>query len=180
MLEKIICAGFGGQGVLLMGQLLAQAGLLEGRNVTWLPSYGPEMRGGTANCSVIISDQKVASPIVNRSTALLAMNRPSFDKFEKSIAPAGRLLVNSSIIDSRSCRDDIEAYYIPCSDIALELGEPKVANIVMLGAFVAISGCVTGESLIDALGRKLGEHKSHLIPVNQEAMRRGAAAAYGK
>jgi 2-oxoglutarate ferredoxin oxidoreductase subunit gamma len=181
MLEKIVCAGFGGQGVLLMGQLLAQAALLEGRNVTWLPSYGPEMRGGTANCAVIISDKKVASPIVSRSTALLVMNRPSFDKFEPNIAAGGRLLVNSSIIDRQSNRDDIEAYYIPCSDIALELGEPKVANIVMLGAYLAVSGCVKEESVIEALQHKLSEHnKGKMIPVNRQALLRGAATILGQ
>ena len=176
MNQQMIFSGFGGQGVMLMGQILAYAGMWEEQQVSWFPAYGPEMRGGTANCSVIISDKKVASPIVSRATALLAMNRPSFDKFEPNIAPAGRLLVNSSIIDRRSCRDDIEAYYIPCSDIALKLGEPKVANIVMLGAFVEACGCVKGESVIDALQHKLGEHKSGLIPVNQEALRYGAEA----
>ena len=119
MQEKDIFAGFGGQGVLLMGQLLAQAAMTEGRNVAWLPSYGPEMRGGTANCSVTISDKKVASPIVNHPTSLIAMNRPALDKFEDMVVPGGCIFINSSIIDRKAHRDDVKVYYIPCSDIAL-------------------------------------------------------------
>ncbi|MBQ1501339.1 MAG: 2-oxoacid:acceptor oxidoreductase family protein [Firmicutes bacterium] len=177
MQEKDIFAGFGGQGVLLMGQLLAQAAMTEGRNVAWLPSYGPEMRGGTANCSVTISDKKVASPIVNHPTSLIAMNRPALDKFEKTIVPGGSLFINSSIIDRKAERTDINVYYIPCSQIALELGNPRVANIAMLGAYVAVTGCVEQESIIEALQHKLGERKAHLIPINREALAKGAEAA---
>ena len=177
MQEKDIFAGFGGQGVLLMGQLLAQAAMTEGRNVAWLPSYGPEMRGGTANCSVTISDKKVASPIVNHPTSLIAMNRPALDKFEKTIVPGGSLFINSSIIDRKAERTDINVYYIPCSQIALELGNPRVANIAMLGAYVAVTGCVKQESIIEALQHKLGERKAHLIPINREALAKGAEAA---
>ncbi len=176
MLEKDIFAGFGGQGVLLMGQLLAQAALLEGHNVAWLPSYGPEMRGGTANCSVTISDKKVASPIVDNPTSLIAMNRPSLDKFEQAIVPGGKLFINSSIIDRQAVRDDIEVYYVPCSEIAIGLGQPKVANIAMLGAYVAVTNCVSADSVIEALQYKLGQRKAHLIPVNREALAKGAAA----
>jgi len=177
MQEKDIFAGFGGQGVLLMGQLLAQAAMTEGRNVAWLPSYGPEMRGGTANCSVTISDKKVASPIVLHPNSLIAMNRPALDKFEKTIVPGGSLFINSSIIDRKAERDDINVYYIPCSDIALELGNPKVANIAMLGAYIAVTGCVEQESIVAALQHKLGERKAHLIPINREALKKGAEAA---
>lgn len=177
MQEKDIFAGFGGQGVLLMGQLLAQAAMTEGRNVAWLPSYGPEMRGGTANCSVTISDKKVASPIVNHPTSLIAMNRPALDKFEKTIVPGGSLFINSSIIDRKAERTDINVYYIPCSQIALDLGNPRVANIAMLGAYVAVTGCVKQESIIEALQHKLGERKAHLIPINREALAKGAEAA---
>ena len=177
MQEKDIFAGFGGQGVLLMGQLLALAAMNEGRNVAWLPSYGPEMRGGTANCSVTISDKPVASPIVNHPTSLIAMNRPSLDKFEDAIIPGGNLFINSSIIDRKAHRDDINVYYIPCSEIALSLGNPRVANIAMLGAYVSITGCVDQESVIEALQHKLGERKAHLIPINREALAKGAEAA---
>ena len=174
MLERDIFAGFGGQGVLLMGQLLAQAGLDEDKNVAWLPSYGPEMRGGTANCSVTISDKAVASPIIDHPTSLVAMNRPSLDKFEKTVQPGGKIFVNSSIIDRKVERTDVEAYYIDCSAVALELGNPKVANIVMLGAYLAATGCVDPESVINALQHKLGAKKAHLIPLNREALAAGA------
>lgn len=177
MLERDIFAGFGGQGVLLMGQLLAQAALFEGHNVAWLPSYGPEMRGGTANCSVTISDKPVASPIIDHPTSLIAMNAPSLDKFEKTIVPQGKLFINSSIIPKKSSRDDIDVFYVPCTEIAVDLGQPKVANIAMLGAYVATTKCVSEESVIAALQHKLGERKKHLIPVNREALRQGAAAA---
>ncbi len=175
MNEKDIFAGFGGQGVLLMGQLLALAALAENRQVSWLPSYGPEMRGGTANCSVTISDQPIASPIIDHPTSLIAMNRPSLDKFEAAIVPQGKLFINSSIIDQKPRRDDLNVYYVPCNDIALELGNAKVSNIVMLGAYIAATGCVKPESLIEALQHKLGERKMHMIPVNREALARGAA-----
>lgn len=177
MIEKDIFAGFGGQGVLLMGQLLAQAALFEGNNVAWLPSYGPEMRGGTANCSVTISDKPVASPIIDHPTSLIAMNAPSLDKFEQAIIPNGKLFVNSSIIPRKTQREDLDAFYIPCTEIAVELGQPKVANIAMLGAYVAVTKCVSEESVIAALQHKLGERKKHLIPVNREALRKGAEAA---
>lgn len=177
MLERNIFAGFGGQGVLLMGQLLAQAGLYEEKNVAWLPSYGPEMRGGTANCSVTISDKPIASPIIDHPTSLVAMNRPSLDKFEKAVAPGGKIFVNSSIIDRKVERSDVEVYYVDCSGIALGLGNPKVANIVMLGAYLAATKCVEPEMVIQALQHKLGEKKAHLIPLNREALAAGGKLA---
>ena len=177
MLERNIFAGFGGQGVLLMGQLLAQAGLYEEKNVAWLPSYGPEMRGGTANCSVTISDKPIASPIIDHPTSLVAMNRPSLDKFEKAVAPGGKIFVNSSIIDRKVERSDVEVYYVDCSGTALGLGNPKVANIVMLGAYLAATQCVEPEMVIQALQHKLGEKKAHLIPLNREALAAGGKLA---
>lgn len=174
MQERDIFAGFGGQGVLLMGQLLAQAALYEDKQVAWLPSYGPEMRGGTANCSVTISDKPVASPIIDNPTSLIVMNRPSLDKFEATVIPGGKIFVNSSIIDRKVERSDVETYYVDCSSIALELGNPKVANIVMLGAYIAATKCVEPESVIQALQHKLGEKKAHLIPLNREALSAGA------
>ncbi|MDL2218179.1 2-oxoacid:acceptor oxidoreductase family protein [Christensenellaceae bacterium OttesenSCG-928-M15] len=175
MLEQNLFAGFGGQGVLLMGQLLAYAGMLEGKNVSWLPAYGPEMRGGTANCSVNISDEPIGSPVVSKATTVVAMNRPSLDKFEPSVQKDGFLFINSSIIDRKAERDDIEVYYVPCNDIAEELGNGKVANMVMLGAYIAKTKCVDIENVIEALRYKLGEKKEHLIPVNREALLKGAA-----
>ncbi len=176
MLEQNIFAGFGGQGVLLMGQLLAYAGMLEDKEVSWLPSYGPEMRGGTANCSVVVSDSPVASPIVTMATTVVAMNRPSLDKFEDSVLPNGKLFINSSIIDKRPERSDIEVYYVPCNEIAEELGNPRVANMVMLGAYIEKTKCVDFESVLQALLYKLGEKKAHLIPLNREALNKGAAS----
>ena len=175
MLEQNIFAGFGGQGVLLMGQLLAYAGMLENKEVSWLPSYGPEMRGGTANCSVVISDTPVASPIVTKASAVVAMNRPSLDKFEDYVQKGGMLFINSSIIDKKAERSDISAYYIPCNQIAEQLGNPRVANMVMLGAYIKKTQCVDFENVLTALLNKLGEHKAHLIPLNREALNRGAA-----
>lgn len=175
MLEQSIFAGFGGQGVLLMGQLLAYAGMMEDKEVSWLPSYGPEMRGGTANCSVVISDAPVASPVVTKATAVVAMNRPSLDKFEANVLPGGMIFINSSIIEEKAKREDIQAFYVPCNQIAEELGNPKVANMVMLGAYIAKTQCVDIEHVLDALLYKLGERKAHTIPVNREALKRGAA-----
>lgn len=174
MLEQNIFAGFGGQGVLLMGQLLAYAGMLEDKEVSWLPSYGPEMRGGTANCSVVISDEPVASPVVTKASAVVAMNRPSLDKFEDAVLPGGMLFINSSIIDKKPERTDIKVYYVPCNEIAEELGNGRVANMVMLGAYIELTKCVDIESVLDALLHKLGEKKAHLIPLNREALNRGA------
>ena len=176
MLEQNIFAGFGGQGVLLMGQLLAYAGMLEDKEVSWLPSYGPEMRGGTANCSVVVSESPVASPIVTMATTVVAMNRPSLDKFEDSVLPDGKLFINSSIIDKKSDRGDVEVYYVPCNEIAEELGNPRVANMVMLGAYIEKTKCVDFESVLQALLYKLGEKKAHLIPLNREALNKGAAS----
>jgi len=174
MLEQNIFAGFGGQGVLLMGQLLAYAGMLEEKEVSWLPSYGPEMRGGTANCAVVISDEPVASPVVTKATSVIAMNRPSLDKFEDAVQEGGMIFINSSIIDKKSERSDISAYYVPCNEIAEELGNPRVANMVMLGAYIEKTKCVDIENVLQALLYKLGEKKAHLIPMNREALLKGA------
>ncbi len=176
MLEQNLFAGFGGQGVLLMGQLLAYAGMLEDKYVSWLPAYGPEMRGGTANCSVNISDEPIGSPVVSKATTVVAMNRPSLDKFEPAVQPGGMLFINSSIIDKKAERSDIQVYYVPCNEIAEELGNGRVANMVMLGAYIAKTKCVDIENVLTALLNKLGEKKAHLIPLNREALLKGAAA----
>lgn len=176
MLEKNLFAGFGGQGVLLMGQLLAYAGMTEGKHVSWFPAYGAEMRGGTANCSVILSDKPVASPLITQATAVVAMNLPSLDKFEGLVQPGKMLFINSSIIERKAARDDVEVFYVPCNKLAEELGNTRVANMVMLGAYLAKSHCVEVESVLDALLHKLGEKKADLIPLNREALAKGAAA----
>ena len=174
MVERNLFAGFGGQGVLLMGQLLAQAGMMEGKNTTWVPSYGPEMRGGTANCSVTLSDQEIDSPLVTVPTALVAMYRPSLEKFEKTVAPGGSIFVNSSIVDIKVQRTDVNAYYVPCNEIAAELGNDKVSNMIMLGAYLGKSKCVEIETILEALLEKLGQKKAKLIPLNREALLKGA------
>lgn len=174
MMHQMISAGFGGQGVLLLGQLLAYAGMDEGKNVSWLPSYGPEMRGGTANCCVIVSDEEIGSPVVTEADAVVVMNRPSLSKYEGSVAPGGKLFINSSLISDKSTRDDIDVYYIPANEIADELGNSRVANIVMLGAYLKVLDVVKPETLIKCLEKTLGEKKAHLIPMNEEAMKRGA------
>ena len=173
--EKCILAGFGGQGIMLMGQLLAQAGMDDGRAVSWLPSYGPEMRGGTANCQVIISDADIPSPIIDHdATSAIIMNRPSLTKFAPHVAPGGTILVNSSLIEDRVERTDVAALYVPGNDIANELGDLKMTNMVILGAFVAVTGCVSPESVLAALEHKLGERKAHLMDANRAAFARGA------
>ncbi|QZY55596.1 2-oxoacid:acceptor oxidoreductase family protein [Crassaminicella profunda] len=172
--QEIVCAGFGGQGVMSMGQLLTYAGMIEGKHVSWLPSYGPEMRGGTANCGVVVSDHPVGSPIVTDSTAAIVMNLPSLFKFEKTLVKDGLLLVNSSLIDKKTSRDDVKAYYIPANEMANELGNGKVANMIMLGAFLEITKTVKIESILAALKKVFGPSKEHLLPLNKEALEKGA------
>ena len=169
-----IFAGFGGQGVLLIGKLVAYAGMDEGRNVSWLPSYGPEMRGGTANCSVVVSDDPIASPVLSMADCVIAMNTPSLDKFEANGLPGGKLFINSSIIDKKATRTDIDVYYVPCNDIADQLGNPKVLNMAMLGAYLEATKVVGVESVLQALLHSLGEKKAHLIPLNRQAIEMGA------
>ena len=175
MEQQIIVAGFGGQGVLLMGQLLAQSGMMEGHEVSWMPSYGPEMRGGSANCSVVISDRPVGSPKVEDATAVLAMNLPSMVSFEKHVISGGALLYNSSLINTTPSRSDIRAIAVPCNEIAAELGNDRVANMVMLGAYIELSKLFPLDTLVEALRLKLGPSKEKLIPLNRTAMEKGAA-----
>lgn len=175
MQENILIAGFGGQGVMSMGQMLCYGGMLEGREVSWLPSYGPEMRGGSANCMVIVSDVAIGSPVFSHPGCLMAMNLPSLDKFEPLVAPGGRVLINSSLISRKALRDDVDVRYIPANDIANELGNSRVAGMVMLGAYIQLAGVVDKESVLEALKKVLGEKKAGLIPMNRQAMERGAA-----
>ncbi|MGB9678781.1 MAG: 2-oxoacid:acceptor oxidoreductase family protein [Thermoanaerobacteraceae bacterium] len=174
MEERIIFAGFGGQGIMSMGMLLAYAGMIEGKNVSWLPSYGPEMRGGTANCNVTVSDGPVGSPIITEATTVVVMNRPSLDKYESYVVPGGKLFINSSLIDKKSERKDIEVYEIPANDIANELGNLKIANMIVLGALLETNPIVKSESVLEALLKVLGEGKKNLVPLNKKALERGA------
>ena len=173
MEHRIVFAGFGGQGVLSMGMLVAYAGMIEGKEVSWLPSYGPEMRGGTANCNVIVSDAPVSSPIVTVPTAAVVMNRPSLDKFGPLVEKGGILLVNSSLIDIKSDRTDIDVFYVPANDVAAGLKIPRAANMVMLGAFLKTTGAVSPKSVMDSFLQVLGVNKASLIPINEKALEAG-------
>lgn len=175
MTHEIIMAGFGGQGVMAMGKILVEAAMKEGKNVSWLPSYGPEMRGGTANCSVIVSEDPIGAPIVTEATAVIVMNRPSLDKFESTVIPGGMLFINSSLIDQKAKRDDIKVYYVPANDIADELGTGRVANIVMLGAYLKAAGAAKEESIMEIITEIFSGKKDKVIPLNKEALVKGAA-----
>lgn len=175
--ERVLCAGFGGQGVMSLGQLLAYAGMLEGRHVTWMPSYGPEMRGGTAYCSVVVADRPVGSPIVttNASCAII-MNLPSLDKFEKSVIPGGLILLNSSLVDRPVSRGDVRVFAIPANDLAADCGNMKAANMIMLGAYLALTRTVSVESVIEAFKKVFGDKAAKMLDLNTRALRQGAAA----
>jgi len=174
MERSVIIAGFGGQGVILAGKILAKAGMDHGLEVTWLPSYGPEMRGGTANCTVILSDEKVGSPIVDEPSALIAMNRPSFDKFEPIVASGGAIVVNSSLIDRKAERDDLNVSYLPFNDVAASAGNPRTINMVALGAYLKASGAIPLEVARQAMSRMLEETgKAKFIDANSRALEEG-------
>ena len=175
MVEELIIAGFGGQGVMVMGQLLSYAGLHEAKNVSWIPSYGPEMRGGTANCSVVISDERIGSPIVTEPMTAIVMNRPSLDRFEQAVRPGGLLIYNDSLIDREPQRTDIRIIAVPAVEMARELGFDRVANMCVLGAYLAAAGVVALESVAECLKEVLPERRHDLIPLNVEALARGAS-----
>ena len=175
MKKEIIISGFGGQGGLAIGKNLAEAGMAEGLNVTWAPSYGPEMRGGTANCSVVLSDSPIGSPVFAHPSDLIALNEPSLVKFEADVVPGGLVLVNSDVITREVNRTDVTAYYIPCSTIAEELGNPKVANMVMLGAYVAATKLLKVETIEAMISAMFTGAKAKLVPLNIEALHRGIA-----
>lgn len=174
MENKVICAGFGGQGVMSMGQLLAYAGMIEDKHVSWLPSYGPEMRGGTANCGVTVSDEEIGSPIItNDADIAIVMNLPSLIKFEKDVKPGGKIFINSSLIERKVERTDIEVYYIDANKIAADIGNIKAANLVMLGAVLKSTPIVDIESILEAFKKVFGPSKEKFIPQNREALVKG-------
>ena len=172
MLIKTVFAGFGGQGVLSMGLNLAQAAMLEGKNVTYLPSYGAEVRGGTANCTVAVSDEEIASPVASSPDFIVAMNQPSLVRFQNQIQSGGVLFINSSLIEAEISRGDIEIIRVPANSIAEELGSPKSANMVMLGAFTKKSNLVSVTSVIEELKSTL-KNKQKLIAINKKALMAG-------
>ena len=177
MTERYLIAGFGGQGVLFAGKLLVSIGLLRGKQVSWLPSYGPEMRGGTANCSVIVSDDPVASPLVDKADVIVAMNRPSLDKFEEHVKPGGVLVINSSIIDRKAVRDDITVVYCDANGIAESIGNPKGANVAILGSTLAKAPVTSVDSMMEAIRIELGEKKARFLEGNKKALLAGMEAA---
>ena len=175
MTNEIMIAGFGGQGVMAIGKTLAEAGMKENKDVSWLPSYGPEMRGGTANCCVVLTDDAIVSPIVLEPTELIAMNLPSLLKFEPTVKAGGTIFVNSSIITEKVTRTDVKVVYVPCLEIAQELGNMKVANMVMLGAYIQAMGNLSFETIKEMLVHMFTGPKAKLVDLNIEALARGAA-----
>jgi 2-oxoglutarate ferredoxin oxidoreductase subunit gamma len=177
MHTEIILAGFGGQGVMFAGQILSYAAMDAGKQVTWIPSYGPEMRGGTANCTVVIADEEIGSPVVKNPDAALAMNLPSLDKYEPLVRPGGVLVINASMVVCLARRTDITTVSIPCNEIAEQIGNPRLANMVAIGALLACMDVLTLADLETALNNHMpGRHK-HLLPKNVEALSKGAEFA---
>jgi 2-oxoglutarate ferredoxin oxidoreductase subunit gamma len=172
----LIAAGFGGQGVMLLGQVLATAGMFDDKFTTWLPSYGPEMRGGTANCTVVINDEPIGSPITNTPNELIIMNIPSLAKFEGSILPGGVMIVNTSVVERDTTRNDITVVKIDASSVAERLGNQRIANMVVLGAYLEKTGAITLEGVKKALEKKLLGRKASLIDLNVEAVKAGMQA----
>jgi len=169
---EVMFAGFGGQGIMTAGQLLAYTGINEGKQVAWIPSYGPEMRGGTAYCTVVISDARIGSPIINNPRGVCVFNRPSLDKFGPRVKPGGLLIVNRSLIDATSDRKDITVLDINANDIALKVGNAKATNMVVLGAFVGATKIVSYDGLKETLGEKMGKKKD-LLQINYDAIEEG-------
>lgn len=173
MLEELIFAGFGGQGILSAGMILARAAMRQGYEVAWIPSYGPEMRGGTANANVMISDLQIGSPSTAHPTGVVVMNQPSFEKFEPMVAAGGLLVVNSSLVESRSRRPDITLLYVPAGEIASEAGSRLVVSVAALGALNGAKDLVSADRIEEALAWALPEHRHHLVEINMAAFRRG-------
>ena len=176
MQSEVQFAGFGGQGIMLMGQIMAQAAMDQGYEVVWIPSYGPEMRGGTAYCTVVISDRPIGSPIIRNPKHLVAMNRPSLEKFAPMVQSGGTIFINSSIISIDAGRDDVDVIKVPIIEIAKELGNVKIANIVALAAFVSRSQVVDFELLRKSVKDKFASREK-LIPLNMKALEEGKKAA---
>lgn len=177
MQKEIIIAGFGGQGVLFGGQVLAYAAMDTGKQVTWIPSYGPEMRGGTANCTVIIADDEIGSPLVKHPPLAIALNLPSFDKYEELLAPGGTLIVNQSMVDRGAKRTDINVILVPCNEIAEEIGDKRLMNMVAVGALLSALPELNLKDIEKALEGHLPARHKHLLPKNFEALKRGYEAA---
>lgn len=170
----VIISGFGGQGVLFAGTALTYSAVMENKHSTWMPAYGAEMRGGTANCTVVISDEEIASPYIVNPSNVIALNTPSVKKFENQIKSGGTMIINSSLVNEKPSRDDINYVFIPVTEIANELGEPKCANIVALGAFIEKTRIISLESAKMAIAKALPSHRKGLILLNTQALEKGA------
>ncbi|MDR2176309.1 MAG: 2-oxoacid:acceptor oxidoreductase family protein [Synergistaceae bacterium] len=175
--KSLIAAGFGGQGLMVLGQLIAYTGIEEGRYVSWIPSYGPEMRGGTANCCVIVSSEEVGAPVVSEADVIVVMNQPSFEKFKDDVKKGGILLYNSDLVKADGVRADIRLVAVPANAIAKSEGSEKIANIAMLGALVAASGIVNDKTCVETLKEKLGKKKPEYLPMNLSIYEKGKALA---
>ncbi len=174
MTRQYLFSGFGGQGILFTGKFLAYKGLMEDKQVSWLPSYGPEMRGGTASCSVIVSDEPVGSPIVSKPDVLVAMNLPSLDRFESSVAPGGVIIADSTLIERKVARDDVTVYYIPATRLASGNGTPTLANMIIAGKLLSVFGEDNEDDLRRALGKVISAKRADMLEVNLKAMQLGA------
>ena len=173
MAHQYVFAGFGGQGILFAGKLLAYKGLTEDKQVSWLPSYGPEMRGGTASCSVIISDEAVGSPIVSKPDVLIAMNLPSLDKYENTVKAGGMIFYDSSLIEREVKRDDVKVFPIPATKLADENGTPTLANMIIMGKVLGETGEFTDEGVVAALKKVISAKRADMLDVNLNAMKLG-------
>lgn len=171
---QMLIAGFGGQGILFTGKFLAYKGLVEGKEVSWLPSYGPEMRGGTASCSVILSDEPVGSPIVSTPDVLVAMNLPSLDKYEDTVAPGGIIIVDSTLIERKVNRDDVTVYYVPATKLASDNDMPTLANMIIAGKLLKATDGFTEEGVDAALKKVISAKRADMLDVNKKAMQIGA------
>jgi len=173
MTHELLIAGFGGQGVLSMGMTLGYAGVVENKEISWMPSYGPEMRGGTANCIVIVSDKRISSPIITAFDTVIVLNQPSMEKFEKAVKPGGLLLYDSTNIIAPPTREDIRIVALPASDEAAKMKNARIMNMIMLGAFIEQTRVVAIVSVMSALKKVLPERYHHLLPLNEQALQRG-------
>lgn len=173
MTTQMLIAGFGGQGVLFAGKFLAYKALLEDKQLSWLPSYGPEMRGGTANCSVIVSDEPVGSPIVSKPDVLMVMNLPSLDKYEDDVVPGGYIFVDSTLIERKIKRDDVKVFYIPATKLAKDIDAPTLANMIMIGKVIKETGIVPYDNIDKALDKVVSARKANLKKINFKALDTG-------
>ena len=171
---QMLFSGFGGQGILFAGKFIAYKGLIDNKQVSWLPSYGPEMRGGTASCSVIVSDDAVGSPIVSNPDVLIAMNLPSLDKFESTVVPGGIIIADSTLIERKVVRDDVKVFYLPATALASENGMPTLANMIIVGKLLKELGGFDEESVRAALAKVISAKRADMMEVNIKAMRLGA------